>query len=64
MQKLTPELHPTLNDRLINSLQHQNITTISDFLRTESNKLKQLLNIGKKSSRSPSDSLTGRMIVE
>lgn len=47
MQKLTPDLHHSLNDRLIDVLQQQSISTISDFLSTDSNKLKQLLNIGK-----------------
>lgn len=52
MQKLTPNLHQRFNDRLINLLQQQNISTISDFLRTDSNKLKHLLNIGKMVMRS------------
>lgn len=44
-QRLTANLHHRFNDQLIDSLQKQNISTISDFLRTDSNKLKHLLGI-------------------
>lgn len=47
MLKLSPCLHSRLTDRLIGILKNQEISTVSDFLRTDSNKLKQYLNIGK-----------------
>lgn len=48
MLELSPSVHSRLTDRLIGILKSQGISTVSDFLRTDSNKLKQYINIGKK----------------
>lgn len=47
MLRLSANLHGRLNDRLIILLRDKGISTVSDFLRTDSNKLKQFVNIGR-----------------
>lgn len=42
----TPSLHSMLSDRVVGALKDKNIVTVSDLLQTDSNKLKQFLNIG------------------
>lgn len=50
MLKLTRNLHSMFSDRIVEILKERNIITVSDFLHTDSNRLKQLLNIGKRIS--------------
>lgn len=47
MVKLEAGLHNMLNNVVLISLQEKGITTVADFLRTDSNKLRQITNIGK-----------------
>lgn len=45
--KLSPSLHSMFNGRIILLLQDKGISTVADFLRTDSNILRQISNIGK-----------------
>lgn len=46
MLKLSSAIHSMFNDRVIIQLRDKDIVTVADFLRTDSNNLKQFTKIG------------------
>lgn len=47
MLDLSPGIHAMLDNRIVEVLKCNQILTVPDLLRTDSNKLKQYMNIGK-----------------
>lgn len=46
MLKLSPELHDKFSSQVITLLQDKGYSTVADFLRADSNTLRQITNIG------------------
>lgn len=53
MEPLTPNISSLLNVYTINLLKKQRITTVGEFLRADSKKLIETINLGRKSNFSP-----------